>query len=285
MSARPQHLGPALFGLLLALIMPAHRAAAEQFVAADVSPKVVRVSSNFTGTEIVLFGTFIESKRKSFGAVPGSDLIVVVEGPPERVTVRHKERVGPIWMNVEGVTFTAAPSFYFVASTVPLTSLGETKFLSEHRIGLRYLELPVQDSSLPQETIETFKQALFDLRGRYRPPFREHVPRYAEIVDPPECRTAPGEECFFHFSASALFNAHLPIPANIPIGKLKITVYFLRNGRIVPNASQSWVLDVNRTGLEGWLYKHSESNPLLYGLGAIFIAVMAGGAASLVVRQ
>src|SRR5262245_28864657 len=110
-------------------------ARAAQFIAADLSTDVVKVGSNFVGTEVVLFGAFIESKRRSFGAVPGSDIIVVVKGPPERVTVRRKGRVGPIWMNVEGVTFTQAPSFYFVASTVPIVSLSETKFLDEQEIG------------------------------------------------------------------------------------------------------------------------------------------------------
>jgi hypothetical protein len=274
-------------GLLLPwllLLWPAPSRAAE-FLAADLSTNVVKVSSNFTGTEVILFGAFIQTKQRSFGAVPNSDVIVVVKGPPERTTVRRKGRVGPIWMNVEGVTFEQAPSFYLVASTMPLSSLSETSFLDENEIGLEHLHLEPKENDLSKDQEAEFRQALISLRQRYNPPFREHAPRYAEITDSPECRAHPTEACFFRFSSSALFNAHLPIPANVPIGKLKITLYFLRNGHVVPNASQSWVLDVSRTGLEGWLYKHAQANPILYGLGAILIAVMAGGSVALLSRS
>lgn len=270
--------------ILVIVVLRAGAASAADFLAADLSNNVVKVSSNFTGTEVILFGAFLQTKGRSFGPISGSDVIVVVRGPPERVTVRRKERFGVIWMNMNAVTFTSAPSFYFVASTIPLDALDSESFLNEHQIGLKHIAFESTSSIAPNQLVP-FRDALIEKRERYSEAFTGQIPLYTQIVDAPTCRSNPTDGCFFRFSNSALFNAHLPIPANIPIGKLEISLYFVRDGRPVPNVVRTWVLDVSRSGIDGWLYKHAVANPILYGLGAILLAVTAGLTATLIARK
>ena len=274
----------AVLGLTLLLAGDIRPAEADA-LAADLSNKVIRITSSFTGTEVLLFGAVVAEAGPHIGIAGKRDIIVVVRGPPERVTVHLKGRVGPIWTNVEKAIFETAPSFYFVASTVPLWSLTDPQILDKHEIGLEHLKLDANDRRLEPSQRRAFREALIALRERFQPPYLDHVPLYTEVSDPASCRTAPDSECFFRFSGSTLFSVRLPIPANVPIGKLDISVYLVHNGRIDLSQSQSWKLEVSRIGVEGWLYKHAVSNPLLYGLGAMALALVSGIAAAAAFRR
>jgi hypothetical protein len=284
MMGRAQKIG--LFALFLALLLGSDGVPARaDSLAADLSNNTIRITSSFTGTEILLFGAVVAEAGPHIGIAAKRDIIVVVRGPPERVTVHLKGRVGPIWTNVEKATFERAPSFYFVASTVPLWSLTNVQVLDKREIGLEHLKLDANDTRFEPSRRRAFRDALIALRERYSPPYRDHIPLYTEVTDPATCRVSPDSECFFRFSGSTLFSVRLPIPANVPIGKLDISVYLVRNSRIDLSQAQSWQLEVSRIGVEGWLYKHAGSNPLLYGLGAMALALVSGLAAAAAFRR
>jgi hypothetical protein len=286
MKAGPRRsiLGAIVIAVLLAA--PGAVPARADSLAADLSNSVIKVTSSFTGTEVLLFGAVVAESGPHIGIAGKRDIIVVVRGPPERVTVHMKGRVGPIWTNVEQATFERAPSFYFVASTVPLASIVQRDILDRREIGLEHLRL---DAGAAQGGIgrkSEFRDALIALRARFRSPYADNnIPLYTEIADPPRCRTAPDSDCIFRFSGSTLFSVRLPIPVNVPIGKLDISIYLVRNGRIDMAQMQHWQLEVSRIGVEGWLYKHAVSNPLLYGLGAISLALACGLGAAAIFRR
>ena len=94
---------PAL--MLLLALRPAPAAANE--LVADLSDHLVEITMGFEGAELLLFG-----------AVEGEgDVVVLVHGPPENLTVRRKGKVGPIWMNLGEMSFVGAPAFYRIMST------------------------------------------------------------------------------------------------------------------------------------------------------------------------
>ena len=96
------------FSFILALVAAATLArAATAQIAYDLSKHQIEITSGFDGAELLLFG--YEQK--------GAEVVVIVRGPPETISVREKERTAGIWINQDEVTFKNAPSFYFVATT------------------------------------------------------------------------------------------------------------------------------------------------------------------------
>ena len=100
---------------------PAPRPARET-VEADVSTRTIAVTSAFAGTEIIVFGSVVNSRQPS--AEAGTyDIIVVLEGMPIPLTVRRKTNVAGLWINTDAVDFESVPSYYAIASTRPIEEI------------------------------------------------------------------------------------------------------------------------------------------------------------------
>ena len=72
-------------------------ASAKETVEADVSTRTIAVTSAFTGTEIVVFGSVVNSRQPSAEA-GYYDVIVVLEGMATPLTVRRKANVAGLWI-------------------------------------------------------------------------------------------------------------------------------------------------------------------------------------------
>lgn len=262
--------------VLLGLAALTSEARADRLVA-DLSNEVIKISSNFTGAEIIVFGAIerdilglIDAARRpgrfsqAFADARRSDIVIVLRGQATQAVVRRKGRRGPIWMNVEAQTFKAAPSFYFVATTRPLADLAASDLLRREEIGLAHLNLQPEARAAPGADPGSFEEALVRNKARQG--------LYIEDIGG------------VRMLGDTLFRTTIPIPANVPVSDYySARAYLLRDGQIV--GAQSWRLVVQKTGMERWLYKHAHANSLLYGLGAILLAVLAGLAASAVFRK
>ncbi len=124
-------------------------------VLADLSKYAISIDSGFTGTDVLLYGAVDEE----------GDLVVVVRGPDERVSIRRKDRVAGIWVNQDEIEFRDAPSYYLVASRKPLDEIAPRNFRELHQIGLDALKLTA-DSARPEEEVEHFREALVRNRRR-----------------------------------------------------------------------------------------------------------------------
>src|SRR5215470_5410900 len=112
--------------LLVALLAPQVCAAEEQSrpeqVQSDISMREISIQSNFTGVEIVLFGSIDFSKAPAPDEKP-YDVIMVVRGPDRPLVVRRKERIAGLWMNGDSKTFSAVPGFYAVLASRPFRAI------------------------------------------------------------------------------------------------------------------------------------------------------------------
>lgn len=240
--------------LLVASAAGAARPASAQDLVADLSNHLIAISTDFTGTEVVLFGALDE---------PG-DIAVVVRGPAEDVVVREKERVLGIWVNTTSVTFLGVPSFYRVASSVPLPQIADESTLRRHGIGLQHLRLAVGESSdLDEAEVSAFHDAL--IRSRQR----DGV-----------FGVGSGQVAFL---GGRLFRTRLDFPASVPTGQYIVSVYLIRDGAVVD--AQTTPLVVSKIGLGADIYAYAQRQAAAYGLLAIFIAVAAGWLASVVFRR
>lgn len=262
--------------LAFALAPPIKRADADRLVA-DLSNELIKISSNFTGTELILFGAierdplvFLDGTRRpgrlsdAVAQARRGDIVIVLRGQVSDATVRRKGRVGLIWMNVESQTFSAVPTYYFIATTRPLAQIAGAGLLRREELGFDNLNLAPVMAGVSETEVAPFRQAL--IRNK------ERIGLYRQDIGG------------VRMLGDTLFRVTIPMPANVPVGDYySAKAYLVRDGQIV--GAQSWRLAVQKTGLERWLFKHAHSNPLLYGLGAILLALAGGLLASAVFRK
>ena len=243
--------------LVAALLVAAAPASADQFVV-DVSERTVAITAGFTGAELVVFGTAAE-KQGSIAEQHG--VIVVIRGPEQPTMVRRKERNFGVWANHGGVAFPEAPAFVWVAASEAFVEQPLAEVLNRYKIGQDFLA-PVP-AVADVEALDTFQAALVrrkQVNGLYSAEFG-HV----------------------EFLGEHLFRTGVVFPANVPVGSYRIEVFEVRGANVV-NATAS-ALHIRKAGLEAAVFRFAHDFPILHGLVAILLALMAGWFAGAVARR
>jgi uncharacterized protein (TIGR02186 family) len=241
----------AVAAALVLLQIPAD-AARDDALAIDLSQDLIGISTGFKGADVLLFG-----------ATDGEgDVIIVVRSPSSQVIVRRKERVAGIWVNATELVFDDAPGFYHVAASAPLEELLPLPILNANQIGTDHIVFnPHFLLSLDQEA--AFRSAL--IRNKQRSSL------YTEGIRD------------VSFRGSRLFRTRVELPANVPTGDYRVTVYQVRDGAI-SDRSES-LLRVRKVGLEAKITEFAFEQAPLYGLIAVIIALIAGWFAGFVFRK
>jgi len=218
-------------------------ASAVEPLVADLSDHLVAITTGFTGTELLLFGSIDED----------GDVIVVVHGPTSGITVRKKDRVAGVWVNTEALGFEEAPSFYHVAMTEGAATGLPDPVLRRHQIGTDFIRMvPTEQTS--EERVDTYRAAL--IRNKQR----------GELYS-----SEPGE---IEMRGQRLFRTSVFFPANVPIGQYVIETLLARNGEIV--SAQTTPLFISKIGAGADIFRVANTYPALHGLVAVLIAVLAG---------
>jgi uncharacterized protein (TIGR02186 family) len=216
-----------------------------QALVADLSSHLIAISTGFVGTDVVLFG-----------ATDGpGEVAVVVIGPKNQVTVRHKERVAGIWMNRRSVTFDQVPSYYAVAVSRPLESLAPAAVLTRHEIGVGRLPLDsTPDQRVDPARLASFRAAL--IREKQRDGL--YAVDNGQVV----------------FLGQRLFRTTISFPAAVVTGAYSVGVFLIRDGDVV--SAQTTPLIVNKVGLSAEISELAQRQPVLYGLAAVVAAFAIG---------
>lgn len=234
------------------------QAMAERMVA-DLSRHVIDITSRFTGTQLLIFGAIerkIIQKGRGYGtAVKGSDydVIVVVQSKRRNIIIRRKEKLGPIWANRESLTLENVPGFYALASTGPIKSILSQQQLSRIGVGFGQLKMTFKQQTSPAEAA-AFRQGF--IRNMRAKKLYSQPQGTISILD------------------GLLFRAILDFPANMPVGNYRVDIYLVRDGKVVL-AEQS-PLEVNKAGLERFIYNFAHGYPAFYGMAAVLMALVAG---------
>lgn len=227
-------------------------------VVLGLSMSEVQITTNFDGSEILVFGAV---KREA--PVPEEPLgvIVAVAGPSLPVVVRRKERRFGIWVNTQSVEVDAAPSFYAVATTGPLSEVLTNTEDLRHKVSVPRAIRSVGAPSTVEDA-QAFTDAVIRIReksGAYS--LQEGA---VELTD------------------QTLFNTSIALPANLTEGDYPTRILLTRGGRVVTDFETT--IDVQKVGLERWLFDMSRQQPLMYGLMSLAIAISAGWGASAAFR-
>ncbi|MEM9844261.1 MAG: TIGR02186 family protein [Pseudomonadota bacterium] len=227
-------------------------------VVLGLSMSQVEITTNFDGSEILVFGAV---KRDAPVPEDPLDVVVAVAGPSLPVVVRRKERRFGIWVNTESVEVDAAPSFYAVATTRPLSQvLSNTEDL-RHKVSIPRAIRSVGSAGQVQDA-QSFTDAVIRIRqasGAYS--LQEGA---VELTD------------------QTLFNTSIALPANLTEGDYPTRIFLTRGGAVV--SVYETTIDVQKVGLERWLFELSRQKPLIYGLMSLGIAIAAGWSASAAFR-
>jgi uncharacterized protein (TIGR02186 family) len=248
--SRPRRRYGAL-GILLAALVGGVPAQAGNSLEADLSSREIAISTGFTGSELLLFGS-----------VDGDgDIVVVVRGPLHREVVRRKARVAGVWVNKESMLFRDVPAYYHVASTRPLVDIAAPAVLTRMELGAGRLRLPRIGPASTNDGV--FRAAL--LRNKQRD--RLYSRGQGEIK----------------MLGRRLFRTTVVFPTIVRTGTYSVAVHLFRDGRVVD--TKTTPLDVRKVGLEAEIYNFAQQNSALYGIIAILVALMAGWLAGAIFRK
>jgi uncharacterized protein (TIGR02186 family) len=243
---------PAAVFLLTSFFLPGAHA---EGLVSGISQDTIQITSNYTGTDLVVFGA-IERPQSA----QGRNIVVVVRGPDEPITVRRRDRIAGVWVNSDAARFEGLPAYYYLASTEPIARIAPSEALARYGIGLQALRPSAVGS---HHDPEPFRQAAI----------RYHVRHglYAE---------SPGS---IDFLSETLFRTKVPVPAGVTRGQYNVEVYLFRDGEVV--SAQSTPLFVDATGLERRLFNMAHDAPLRYGLACVFLSMLLGWISSVLFRR
>ena len=238
-------------------------AAAERIVS-SVSTHQVLITSNFSGLDLVLFGT-VERDAATVPRKSGYNLVATVTGPKESVVTRRKDRAFGIWINAESRNFIDVPSYLAVLSTKPVEKFVDIDLARRLQLGLRRTLLPQQIGPDLADVVrdDPFRMAFLRLKEA------RHL--YVEQMDG------------VTFLTPGLFRATIPLPAETPVGTYDIDLKLFADG--VKIADGNTAFEVVKVGLEQFVVTSSQNNGILYGLTVVAFALMTGWFASIVFRR
>lgn len=209
-----------------------------------IEPREVQVGSFFNGKDI--------SVRAIFPC--DCELALRILGPRQDLTLMKKGRVGPLWMNVEEITFAHIPSVYLLWTSKKLAgqTLKQLKFdCASMLAGSLQDKTPGGEEFLIKELIKLKKHdnlfGIFDGTIRTKPLEKGFLSQ-AEVV--------------------------LHLPAKISPGLYTLEFVAFKEGE--STLLHSYPLKVKLAGVPAILEDLSSRSGLLYGVLAVSIATLGG---------
>jgi uncharacterized protein (TIGR02186 family) len=253
----------AIVATMLGAAFAATSARAERLIV-SVSNHRVTVTPNYSGEELVLFG----SVEKDANTPPGRnnyDLVVTVSGPRMDMVTRRKERKFGIWINTDSRQFLKVPSYLALFSNRPFDAFASPEVQRRQQLGLNNVLLtqrvgPDYADVVPEDA---FRSAFVRLRmqhGLYR-----------------------ADTSAVTFLTPTLFRTGIPLPAEVPIGTYNVEIKLFADGALVTRTETAF--EIVKVGFEQFVANTARNNGLTYGLVTAMMALMTGWMASIVFRK
>ena len=247
--------------LLVAAALLAPAAQAETLIA-SLSTTRVLISSNYTGSTVVLFGA-IERDAQSISRGSPYQVVVTVRGPRQTLTVREKRQLGPIWVNRSEQKFVQMPTFLGVLSSAPISEVTGEALRRRFRIGLDAIVDAPEHTKSQAAGHDVFREALLRLGTRDGLHFQD--------------------EGGVTFLTPTMFRATIPVPATAPTGPYDVEVALFADGALLARSYPGFALA--KIGFEQQVAESAHEWPMLYGVGAAGMALLFGWLASIVFRR
>ena len=241
-----------IWTVLASVLLLAGPARAAPLVA-DLSSHGVEITTGFAGDTVLLFGA-VEEK---------GDVVVIVKGPAERLSMHRKSRIGGIWINTATMTFEEVPSFYAIFSSRPLEEIASESVLARNEMGVERLKLKLPRAKASPNLAQQWRQAL--IRNKQRDNLYSTGVEKVVFLD------------------ERLFRADVTFPDNVPTGVYEVTVYLIKDRKV--ESAQTTPLTVEKSGVQADIFYFAHQQSALYGIIAILVALMAGWLAHVAFRK
>lgn len=248
---------------LLLIALHADAARAENLIV-SVSNHRITVTPNYSGEELVLFGS-IERDSKSKPPGTSYDIVVTVSGPRADMVTRRKERTLGIWVNVDSREFIQVPAYLGIFANRPIDEIAAPDVQRRQQIGLTSFPLPQRMGPDIANTVATdpFRSAFVRLRlehGLYRE-----------------------QTSALTFLTPTLFRTGIPLPAEVPTGTYTIDIKLFAGGTFITRTETAF--EIVKVGFEQFVANSARQHGLLYGLATAMMAIMTGWLASIIFRR
>jgi uncharacterized protein (TIGR02186 family) len=249
-------------GLLLLLLLALPAPARAESLITSLSNHRVLINSNYTGTQIAVFGA-IERDAQTVARATAYDVVVTVRGPRQFLTVREKERLGPIWINQDQQKFPTAPAYLNVLSSRPIAEITSEQLQARQKVGLSAIV------NAPDFTLD---------RGGADRPFREALARL-KAQDGLYLQDERGVS----FLTPDIFRASIGLPATAPPGTYEVDVTLFADTVILARTQTHF--ELVKTGFEEQVGVIARDWSLAYGLATAAIALFCGWIANAIFRR
>lgn len=247
---------------VVVLLADAGPVAAERLVASLTNHHVM-ITSNYTGVELVLFGS-VERDAASVGRHGAYDIVATITGPREPLRTRRKQRVLGIWVNTAARTFVDPPSYLAVLASRPLDAITSAENQRRLQLGIAATPLPeLINNDIGEVSNDPFRAALLRLmreRGLY-----SEEPNAVTFLTP------------------TLFRAAISLPAQVPIGSYSVDVKLFADGNLIAHTDSAF--EIVKVGFEQFVVNAAREHGLLYGLATAMMALVTGWIASVAFRR
>jgi uncharacterized protein (TIGR02186 family) len=230
----------------------------------SVSNHRVTVTPNYSGEELVLFGS-IEKDASTPQSRTNYDLVVTVAGPRADMVTRRKERKFGIWINTDYRQFLQVPGYLALFANRAFDAIASPEVQRRQQLGLDNVLLTQRVGPDYADVVpnDAFRRAFIRLQtqhGLYR-----------------EDTTA------VTFLTPTLFRTGIPLPALVPIGTYEVEIKLFCDGTLVTKTDTAF--EIVKVGFEQFVANSARQNGLVYGLVTAAMALMTGWMASIVFRK
>jgi uncharacterized protein (TIGR02186 family) len=259
----PARLAAVALTLVLSAAFAVKAAHAERLIV-SVSNHRVTVTPNYSGEELVLFGS-VEKDVETPADRAGYDLVVTVGGPRADMVTRRKERKFGIWINTDYRQFLQVPAYLAVFANRQIGAIAPPEVQRRQQLGLNNVLLtqrvgPDYADVVPDDPFRSAFVRLRAERGLYR--------------EQPAAVT---------FLTPTLFRTGIPLPAEVPIGTYNVDIKLFAHGALVTRTETTF--EIVKVGFEQFVATSARQNGFVYGLVTAFMALMSGWMASVVFRK
>jgi uncharacterized protein (TIGR02186 family) len=249
--------------VVLGTIVAAAPAEAERLIV-SVSNHRVTVTPNYSGEELVLFGS-IERDASTPPGRTSYDLVVTVSGPRADMVTRRKARRFGIWINTDYRQFLQVPGYLALFANRPFGEIASPEVERRQQLGLDNVLLTQRVGTDYADVVpnDPFRRAFVRLQEQHGL-YREDTSAVT-------------------FLTPTLFRTGIPLPAQVPIGTYQVEIKLFSDGALVTRTETAF--EIVKVGFEQFVANTARQNGFVYGLVTAAMALMTGWMASIVFRK
>ena len=220
----------------------------------DLSESTVKISSTFSGADILLFGAYDGQKN--------DDIIVIVSGQKGMVKVDKKEKKYGIWMVTESIKFSNIPKYYYIASNRKIEDITNINEIKKNKLDFNNFEFINNRIDYKNLEKEWYKALKRNMKKK----------QFWKI-----------EENSIKLNKNTLFRKTLSLPSNVSTGIYNVKILHYRKGNLISQEQSK--IKIDRTGISANIYNIAQNFSAIYGIIAVIIALFFGWFTNLIFRK